>query len=386
MSSPPTVVVYRHDLLPYSETFVRDQALHLERYRPYFAGLRRVAGLELPADRTSVACADGPFTRWLFPVTGRWPRLARRLGNETVALVHAHFEGGGIAGLGLARALHVPLVVTCHGWDVTVDDRVRQPDPLRRRAYRMRRRALQRDGTLFIAVSEHIRRRMLARGYPDDRTVVHRIGVDCELFRPDPHVARERLVVFVGRLVEKKGCRELLEALSRASSRPRLVVIGDGPLREELEALASRVYPQAELVGALPHSAVREWLNRAMVCSVPTKRAPDGDMDGCSLVLLEAQAMDVPVVSFASGGTPEAVLDGETGLLVPEGDVDRLAEAMDTLFDQPALWRRLSANAGARVRRDLDLRDTTAVLETLYDRAVTGREPKAAATSPLHQW
>jgi glycosyltransferase involved in cell wall biosynthesis len=352
-----TVLVYRRNLLAYSETFILEQSSHLRRYRSFFAGRSRIPGLALPDDRVALSKKEAP----LVELSGRWPALVKRLRGEDVKLIHAHFEGGGIAMFPLANRLGVPLVTTGHGWDVTAGDSARWPNPALRWFYRQRRRALQREGRLFIAVSEHIRKKMLDLGYPAERTIVHYIGVDCDRFSPDESVAREPVVLFVGRLVEKKGCAHLIKAM--AGLRTRLVIIGDGPLRPELEAMA----PRAEFLGVQPGDVVRAWMNRARVLCVPTVRAANGDMDGCPIVFFEAQAMGLPVVAFASGGTPEAVVDGETGLLATEGDTTGLAERLARLLDSESDWERMSALARTRVRRDFDIVKQCEKLEAIYD-------------------
>jgi glycosyltransferase involved in cell wall biosynthesis len=363
-----TVLIYRHDLLPYTETFVLEQARHLRRYRPFFAGLRRVEGLALPEDRVAVAEEDGRLFRW----TGRWRALEGRMRREGVRVVHAHFEGGGIGARRLARRMGAPLVTTCHGWDVTVADESRWPGMAARWMYQRERRRLQEEGALFLAVSEHIRRKMLERGYPAERTVVHRVGVDTEAFRAEKGVQREPMVLFVGRLVEKKGCGDLVEAMGRMGGGARLVLVGDGPLRGELEALAGRVYPRAEFVGARPVEEVRRWMERARVLCVPTVRAGNGDMDGCPIVFYEAAAMGLPVAAYRCGGTPEAVLDGETGRLAAEGDRAGLGEAIGELLEGGAAWERMSAAARERAEREFDVRRQCAVLEEMYDRVAGG--------------
>jgi glycosyltransferase involved in cell wall biosynthesis len=357
-----TALIYRHDLLPYSETFVLEQTRHLKRYKPFFAGRRRVEGLELPSSRVAVASESG----FLFPMTGKWPALIRRLQNENVKLVHAHFEGGGIGALGLARDLGVPLVTTCHGWDVTVRDEERWPNPVLRWLYQRSLKMLQKEGALFIAVSEHIRQKMLARGYPAERTVVHYIGVDCEEFQPDGPVDREPIVLFVGRLVEKKGCVHLIEAM-QAHRHARLVIIGDGPLREQLAMTGAKFFPGAEFLGAQPREVVRSWMNRAKVLCVPTVKAANGDMDGCPFVFFEAQAMGLPVVSYDSGGSGEAVSHGETGLLAVEGDAQGLGELIGRLLHSTQEWKQMSLSARVRVRRNFDIVKQCEKLETIYD-------------------
>ncbi len=113
-----TALVYRRNLLAYSETFILEQTGHMRRYRPFFLGRSRMQGLALPEDRVALSKKEAP----LVELTGRWPALVERLRGENVRLIHAHFEGGGVAMSPLARQLGVPLVTTCHGWDVTAAD------------------------------------------------------------------------------------------------------------------------------------------------------------------------------------------------------------------------------------------------------------------------
>jgi len=116
-----TVLIYRRNLLAYSETFIAAQSAHLRRYRPYFLGRSRMQGIDLPEDRMALSKKDAP----LVELTGRWPGLAERVGGASIRVVHAHFEGGGVAMYPLARRLGVPLVTACHGWDVTAEDAAR---------------------------------------------------------------------------------------------------------------------------------------------------------------------------------------------------------------------------------------------------------------------
>jgi glycosyltransferase involved in cell wall biosynthesis len=372
VSARPVVAIYRHQLLVRSETFIREQAEAMKRFATVYVGLRVTDGLTLPPER--VVTADRG--------TGaRLGVLAARLGvpdrtfvdgirRHSPSLIHAHFEGGGIVALPIARALGIPLVVTCHGFDVTMDDRARMPNPLLRRYYVRRRLGLQRSGAFFIAVSEHIRRAMLGRGYRADRIRLHRIGVDTSRITPGPAADREPFVLFVGRLVEKKGAEYLIRAMSSVATRvpgASAVIVGDGPLRGSLEALSRTLDAPVRFRGSVAWNDVIELMRRARVLSVPTVRAANGDMDGCAMVLAEAQAAGLPVVSFASGGTPEAVIDGRTGWLAPERDVDTLADRIVDLLKDDERWLAFSEAARTHVSCEFNVRRQTDLLEGLYD-------------------
>jgi glycosyltransferase involved in cell wall biosynthesis len=275
--------------------------------------------------------------------------------------------------LPLARALGIPLIVTFHGADATVTDAFARRSSYPHRKYVSERPALQQNARLFIAVSAYIKDKLLAQGFPPERTIVHHIGVDTTFFKMNGAPPREPLVLFVGRLVDKKGCRHLIHAMARVQrSNPRvaLVIIGDGPLRPELEALARQCVERCEFLGAQPPETVRHWMQRARVFCVPSVTAPSGDSEGFGMVFAEAQASGVPVVSSLTGGVAEAVAHERTGLLVKEGDEEAIAHSIGRLLSDDALWRQMSTAGHDRVRREFDLHTQTRQLEDIYARVL----------------
>jgi len=369
--------VYRDHLLPSSETFVRAQGEALRRFQAFYAGSRIIEnGLSLPADRTVVVNEGGTLGRLAegtFKVLGVAPSFFRKVRRLHPALIHAHFGIDGAQVLPLARFVPAPLVVTFHGYDATVSDEYARHSFYAHRRYLSRRRTLQREAKLFIAVSKFIRAKLLEQGFPPDRTIVNYVGVDLRQFYPDRGILRDLTVLFVGRLVEVKGCRNLLAAMARVQqSLPasRLVIIGDGPLREGLERMARTSLRHVEFLGTQPQDIVRHWMNRARVFAVPSVTAATGASEAFGLAFSEAQAMGLPVASFATGGIPEAVASGETGLLVQPGDDEALADAILRLLSDDHQWQAFSEAAVARVHSLFDLRAQTAQLEEAYGEVV----------------
>lgn len=280
-------------------------------------------------------------------------------------------QDGAIA-LPLARQLGIPLVVTFHGLDATATDRVLRRSGLNYRIYLRRREALKQEARLVIAVSEFIRGKLLERGWPEDKVVVRYIGVDTEFFRPDPEVVRVPVVLFVGRLIEFKGVEHLIAAMRTVQARipeAELVIAGTGGRRRRLEDQARESGVRAQFLGSISPGEVRAWMNRAKLFCGPSLTVSTGQTEAFGMVFAEAQAMGLPVVSFASGGIPEAVAHGQTGLLAPEGDRKALASNIESLLRDNPLWERMSVAAIQRVREHFDLRRQTAMLEDLYDRA-----------------
>ncbi len=240
-----TIVVFRIQLLAPSETFIVAQAAAMRRFSPFFVGWRRTAGIELPEDASWTVDGGGLTGRLRelrFRYAGPTRAQVARLRARAPRLVYAHFAPDGYAAMQLAERLGVPLVTALHGYDVTMSDQSIAATRLGRE-YLHGRSGLQKKGALFLSCSAYVRRRGLEMGYPAERTIVHSIGVDVERFKPPAPGRREKIVLFVGRLVEKKGCASLLEAMAEVQQRSpavELVVIGGGPLRAQYEARAAR--------------------------------------------------------------------------------------------------------------------------------------------------
>ena len=384
-AGPRPILIYRDHLLRHSEIWVRSQGEALESFRAHYAGSKRRGDVEMPRERTFVLSEGGPRGRaaeGLFKVVGWAPALLRWARQLAPALIHAHYGVDGALVAPLARALGVPLVVTFHGYEATMRDEFATRSFYLHRKYVRRRPTLTQDGALFIAVSNCVREALLAQGYPASRTVTQYIGVDTERFTPDPSVDRADIVLFVGRFDVLKGGEYVVRAMAeveRAIPGAELVMIGDGPARADLEALAARTVPRCRFLGFQPQEAIKAWLNRTRILCVPSVTIETGECEAFGLVFLEAQAMGVPVVSFASGGIPEAVAHGTTGFLAPERDWRGLAELMTRLLADRGLWDRMSAAGRARTRSDFELRSLTRGLEDLYGFALRDFPVRAVA-------
>ena len=372
----PRILIFRHELLPWSETFILNQAESLQNYEPIYLGLRRVPGLQTDPERT-LCIQDTSTSGWMrgqiFRALCWTPSLIPQLRSLGVRLIHAHFEGGGMVMSHAARVLGIPLLVTFHGIDVTKETHHQWPNPAIRQLWLRRRAALQRRGDVFLGVSSFIRSRALHLGYPEERTRVHYIGVDVSKLSPNHNAARDPVVLFAGRLVEKKGCRYMLEAMQvlRATAPElQLIVVGDGPLRESLQDEARLRGVNARFLGQCTKSEVLEWMGRSRMLCAPFLPAADGDTDGCPTVLLEAQATGLPVIAFDHGGSAEALDNGSTGILTPVGNAAALADSILRLHSDDALWKQLSISGRSFVEKQFDLRTQNTRLEELYDQTI----------------
>lgn len=284
-----------------------------------------------------------------------------RLMRAPDTLVHVHFAAG--AALNALRATRVAgrgFSLTAHAYDI-----YKTPTNLEEKV---------RSAHLVTSGCDYTVADLRRIAGPDRADRVHRIvmGVDPEQFRRSTPHPDGRTVLAVGRLVPKKGFVHLIRAaadpaLSEAVD--RVVILGDGPLRGELELEAERlgVADRVELAGRIEHHEVRHWLERAAVLAMPCVVADDGDRDSMPVVVKEALAMEIPVVASDEVGLPELVRP-EFGRTVPPADPGALAAALRELLDLTPEERASMGRAGRRfVSEHANIEAETAKLSALLD-------------------
>jgi len=374
------VAIFRHNLFKISEPFITQQAQQLERFKPFYLGRLRYG--DPPNGAEAMALQDRPG-RSTLPGIG-WQMLTRDpqpyqrlMGNHRPALIHAHFGIDGVYALPLAKQLRVPLVTTFHGFDATLANGYFLCSPAWAN-YPLFRRQLARQGAVFLCVSSFIRDRVLAMGFPEERTHVHYIGIDLEstgVRAPDQETP---MILHVGRQVAMKGTVYVIRAFARLAQQipgVELVIIGDGPLRKRMQSLAQSLglTERIRFLGALPHQQVMTWMRKAAMLVLPSVRTRTGRNEGLGMVLLEAAATGVPMIGSRQGGIPEAISDGETGLLVSERNDEELAAAMNTLLNDPAMRLHMGQQARTLVERRFDIRRQTAKLERHYENTLSSK-------------
>jgi colanic acid/amylovoran biosynthesis glycosyltransferase len=214
---------------------------------------------------------------------------------------------------------------------------------------------------LITSPSYHIRSILLQKGCPSEKMKVHRCGLNLRFFQPKPtNYKKEQFILLtVARLVEKKGIEYSLKAVSKIKEKYKLRyrIVGDGPLKSDLEKLARRLglENQVEFLGALDKEGVRQQMSEADIFVLTSVTAGDGDQEGLPVSLIEAQAMGLPVVSSYHTGIPELIVDGQSGLLAKEKDTEKIAEHLGTLVRNHELRLTFGQNARERVQKEFDL-------------------------------
>lgn len=291
--------------------------------------------------------------------------LAERLDAAKVAHIHCNFAHTPVDIAMYAALLRgIPYSFLCHAADIFI------------RATAMREKTAR---AAFGMCSSRYNLRFLAdtKGCDESKLDVMRTGLDLRRFacRAPKLFSTPFRFLSVGRLVEKKGFTVFLDALALLARRGRdfqADVVGGGPLAQGLRAQVERLglADRVHLTGPQPQEQVRLRYDEADVFVLACLEAGNRDMDGTPIVLIEAMALGVPVISTPVSGNPELITSGSSGLLVPPGDAGALADAMEQLMDDPGLARNIAENARRTVETSFDLDSNIAHLVRAIERAI----------------
>lgn len=277
--------------------------------------------------------------------------------REGCVAVHAHFGTAGIHAVTSTKQSGLPLMTTFYGFDMAAQGAYDE---------------LFEHGSMFVCEGPAMARALVGLGAPEERVRVVKIGIDLDRFPFAPRSPGEPLVILQGaRFVPKKGIDVSIRAFAAAKERlgaAELRLVGDGPLRSELEELAQQlgVADSVSFLGMVSYDDYGRILEQAHIGLQPSRTAPDGDTEGgAPTVLLEMQATGIPVVATRHADIPSVV--SEPGALPDEEDVDGVADQLVRWArageDE---WRERLSAARAHVTAEHDVRVTARRVEALY--------------------
>jgi glycosyltransferase involved in cell wall biosynthesis len=280
---------------------------------------------------------------------------ARAIRRERPDVIHAHWivpqGAAALLGRALSGSARPAIVCTSHGADLFA---------LRGRFARAVKSWVVRRAAALTVVSRAMKAEAFRLGAPEDRVKVMPMGVDArERFVPAGGLRDAAHLLFVGRLVRKKGVADLLEALAvvrKGVPEARLTVVGSGPLEHELRAQARALGLQEAVTfaGAVPNAETAEYYRRASVLVMPSVVTAEGDQEGLGLVMAEALACECPVVASDLPAISDLIEDSVTGLIARQGDPRDLAEKIVRILREPARAALLAREGRARVLARFD--------------------------------
>ncbi len=269
--------------------------------------------------------------------------LAELLRRERFDVVHAGFANRpATAAMLLSRFSGVPFTFTAHAYDLYVN-------------FPYASEKLTKAGAVFTISNYNKHYLIKAHDCRPDKIAVLRVPFNkarCDSLSAKQR--EDRLIVSVGRLHPTKGFAHALDAIDRLRRRypyVRLVIVGDGPLTNELAHKVKELKLEANVtfLGTVDNELALELVAQATIFLLPCVIGVDGDRDGIPTALIEAMYLSTPVVSSSISGIPELIDDGINGYLTQPGDAEALAEKLDRLLDDPALRKRMGHKAHEKV-------------------------------------
>jgi glycosyltransferase involved in cell wall biosynthesis len=376
------VIIYQDGLLSYSETFIKQQALALVAWQPVLVGHKYLGrSLDFSMIQSQLLLPEGSsLPRRLLYMAYRWLNKADPAGINTLKdinanLVHAHFGTSAIDIWPYVKALGLPMLVTLHGFDISIYKEWWESGKRGRRKRKYPQQLLklaQEPKVHFLAVSSAIKERAIKFGITAEKITVSYIGVNTEDFAPGPVpiLERKNRILYVGRLVEKKGATYLIDAFAEVKKTipdAELVIVGKGGMEEQLRAQVKQLnLSGVTFTGALTSTQVKEQIDNCKIFCLPSITANSGDAEGLPISILEAQASGVFVVSSSSGGVGDNLIDRETCFTFAEKDSSQMANIFTEIFKNPNEHIDIINNQLKLIHEIFQLKKCTKILENLY--------------------
>ena len=356
----------------------------LERFRPLVIARKREETERFPFQPLVVVprSATHFLRRFWFRNLRQapWPlssaetaRIVRVLSEYDARLLHIYFGHIAVHLLPLMRRWPKPVVVSFHGADVMVD--------LDKPRYHAATQEMLAAARLVLVRSASLAKAVVKLGCAEENIRIHRTGIPLEDIRFLQHTwPNDGAWRFLqaGRLIEKKGLTTSLRAFAafrKANPRANFTIAGEGPMLEELQALARElgVAEAVHFVGFLSQSELRERFAQSHIFLHPSELGRDGNQEGVPNAMLEAMASGLPVFATRHGGIPEAIEDGASGVLVEERDDAALAVALQNWTNKPSELNELAGRGAQIVAEKFEQRKQARQLEDFYFEALNKR-------------
>lgn len=338
----PVICIVKPNENAYSETFIR---AHLER---------------LPANVKAVSGV------WFSPNQDR-SKLKQFILQNKVDAVLAEFGPAGVAVMEVCQEVEVPLIVHFHGFDAYHKGLIQQVGQYYPKLFE--------KASATIAVSKDMKRQLLNLGAPQEKLYYNPYGVDLSFFQAGEPAHTQPIFLAIGRFVDKKAPHLTLLAFKevfKTYPEARLIMIGDGSLWESCKQLAHTlgIADAVEFKGSCSHSEVATAMRKARAFVQHSMQTSYGDSEGTPVAVLEAGASGLPVVATRHAGIQDVVIDGETGLLVDEGDLQGMAKCMLQLVENPKLAARLGKAAQERISAQFSMEKSISRLWEIIEIAI----------------
>jgi colanic acid/amylovoran biosynthesis glycosyltransferase len=294
--------------------------------------------------------------------------IERYLAKNEVDVILCEYGPSGVELMPIAKHLNVPLVVHFHGYDAYRDDILN--------SYGKSYVNLFKDASAVIAVSRHMQQHLITLGCQPSKLHCLPCGVSLNLFQPTNKPKNEIIFVSCGRFVPKKSPASTIKAFAKVLGEipdAKLRMIGDGELLDNCIDLCKNfgISNSVEFKGQLSPFQVAETLRESFAFVQHSITTSENDSEGTPLTILESGACGLPVISTRHGGIPDVIIEGETGFLVEENDIEGMAERMLYLVRNPELASDMGKKASQHIRANYNLEKNIKNLARILKSAVT---------------
>src|SRR3989344_967634 len=358
------IVHFVYDYLPISETFIYNDITSIKKHNISVLSAKTRNMHLFPfkqihsIDRLGIPAKYSEFARFkLFDSSEFFKKTI--LGTKA-KLIHAHFGHIGAKLLKIKSTTKIPMITGFYGADI----------PILRNSGKAER--LFSAGEAFIALSDDMKMDLMSIGCPEEKIRVRDVGIDISKFRFEARKPNGNLrFLCVARMVEKKGLPYLIQSMKKiAAALPEatLDIIGDGPMRGELETLVRHLGLEnnVRLLGSAPYGEVIKHYYQSHIFVLPSVTDRAGGKDEFSTVIKEAMCSGMPVIATSHAGIPKIIKNGVNGFLVPEKDADALAEAAIGLVARQKTWKAIAMRGRKTIEKLYDIKQRARYLEKLY--------------------
>jgi glycosyltransferase involved in cell wall biosynthesis len=370
-----TVLIFRSELLRFSETCILNHYKSLQTYEPILVGWQKAEkSFDLTDVKHVVISKTLPMSK-LRLLKNKYVKpdksVIALIKKINPSIIHAHFGPDAVQISKVCKQLKIPLIVTIHGYDATfTTKKLLLSRNIYLLNYYFKRKNLAKNASKVLPVSKYIAEMAFQNGFSKANMTIHYLGGKMINESSQLEISSRRGILFVGRLVEKKGLNFLLSALALTKGSIGdivLTVIGNGPLKETYQQQAKELNINANFLGELHNDEVMNKLRETRIFCMPSSRAKSGDNEGLPTVFMESLSLGTPIVAFDQGPIPEIVMENLGGYLAIDKDVESLANKIIEAFTNDDQWQKNSIEGLKMVNDRFGIKHQTLKLESIYD-------------------
>lgn len=359
------IAIFSPNQNPYSETFIQAHKNYLKDNVFYYYGRKNIQLERYPALASSTERKFLKVQKKIFKKPSNFideTIIIKSLKKNKIDVVLAEYGTHANSILPFIKKVGLPLVVHFHGYDASIKEVIEKHENYKE---------VFEYASKVIAVSKKMKQMLLDIGCPKEKLIYNVYGPQPEFLKVEPTFTKKQFIA-IGRFTDKKAPYYSILAFKKAvENHPdtKLIMAGDGQLLNTCKNLVKYLDIQANVKfpGIIAPEKYRELLSESLGFVQHSITAESGDMEGTPLAVLEASAAGLPVVSTLHAGIPDVIIDGKTGLLCEEHDVNKMAENMIALLDNPNLARKLGRAGKENIKENYSLERHIEVLQTILE-------------------